>query len=284
LSHPAPAPYDSYGPPSHDHPAYGPPSFGPPPKKGAGLAIASMVLGIVALLLSWIPIINNVAAVVAVVGLGLGIPGLILARRGTHRGQGLAITGLVTSVLAIVVVILTQILFVQAIDEARQGLDEAIEKSQADPTEPVVEEDADPTASVVPLGTPVQIDEYQVTVDAVELNGDATVAAANQFNDPPTGQYVLVQLTATYLGDEEGTPGFDLTAVFHGNDARQYSDHDCGAVAPDSAMDAPTLNKGGTDTFQVCMDVPPAAIDRGQLSVEPLISFDSSERVYFAFS
>jgi Domain of unknown function (DUF4190) len=284
LSHPTQAPYESYGPPTHDHAAYGPPSFGPPTKKGAGLAIASMVLGIVALVFSWIPIINNVAAIVAVVGLGLGIPGLVLARRGTHRGQGPAITGLVTSVLAIAVVILTQILFVKAIDEARQGLDEAIVKSQTDLTEPVVEEDADPAADVVPLGTPAQIGDYQVTVDAVELNGDETVAAANQFNEPPSGRYVITQVTATYVGGDEGSPGWDLTAVFHGNDARQYSDSDCLATLPYGAMEAPTLNSGGTATFQFCMDVPPAAIDGGQLSVEPTVSFDSSDRVFFALS
>jgi hypothetical protein len=287
LSHPTQAPYESYGPPTHDHPAYGPPTYGPPPKKGAGLAIASMVLGIVALVLSWIPIINNVAAIVAVVGLGLGIPGLVLARRGTHRGQGLAITGLVTSVVAIAVVILTQILFVKAIDEATHGLDEAIANSgagQVDPAEPVTEEDAAPAADVVPLGSPVQIGDYQVTVDAVELNGDATVAAANQFNEPPTGRYVITQVTATYVGGDEGTPGWDLTAVFHGNDARQYSDSDCLATLPYGAMEAPTLNNGGTATFQFCMDVPPAALDGGQLSVEPTMSFDSSDRVYFAIS
>jgi len=96
-----------------------------------------MVLGIVALVLSWIPIINNVAAIVALVGLGLGIPGLILARRGTHRGQGPAITGLVTSVLAIAVVVLTQILFVKAVDEARQGFDEAIANAEADQVDPL---------------------------------------------------------------------------------------------------------------------------------------------------
>jgi hypothetical protein len=246
-----------------------------------------MVLGIVALVLSWIPIINNVAAVLAVVGLGLGIPGLILARRGTHRGQGPAITGLVTSVLAIAVVILTQILFVKAVDEVRQGFDEAIANSEADqvdPAEPVTEEDAVPTADVVPLGTPVQLGDYQVSVDAVELNGDATVAAANQFNEPPTGQYVITQVTATYVGGAEGTPGWDLTATFHGNDARQYSDSDCMATLPNGAMEAPTLNSGGTATFQFCMDVPPAAIEGGRLSVEPTMSFDSSDRVYFALS
>ncbi len=76
-------------------------------------------------------------------------------------------------------------------------------------------------------------------------------------------------------------PGWDLSAVFHGTDARQYSDADCMAALADDAMEAPTLNPGGSDTFQFCMDVPPSAIPGGQLSVEPTMSFED-ERVYYA--
>jgi hypothetical protein len=279
VSHPAQAPYPSYGPPS-----YGPPA-GPPPRKGAGLAIASMVLGIIALLLSWVPIINNVAAVLAVVGLGLGIPALLRARRGTHNGTGLAITGLVTSVLALVLVVVTQLIFVKVIDEVERSIDESVGEADAGSLEsaaPIEDEAGGPAAETVPLGVAAPVGDYEVTLDAVELDGNAIVAGANDFNEPPAGQYVVIQLTATYLGTEEGTPGWDLSAIFHGTDSRQYSDSDCSAVLPDDAMDAPTLNAGGSDTFQFCMDVPPTAIEGGQLSIEPTVSFDSDARVYYA--
>jgi len=240
-----------------------------------------MVLGIIALLLSWIPIINNVAAIIAIVGLGLGIPALVRARRGTHNGTGLAITGLVTSLLAIVLVIVTQLLFVKAIDEVEASINESLAEAEGAPVDPGAEETTAETSEVVPLGVPAQVGDYEVTLDAVELNANETVVGANDFNEPPTGQYVITQLTVTYTGAEEGTPGFDLTAIFHGTDSRQYSDTDCSAVLPDDAMDAPTLNSGGSDTFQFCMDVPPAAIEGGQLSIEPTMSFDD-ERVYYA--
>lgn len=289
MSHPPPAPYEPYGPPNgppgppNGYPNGNPP-YGAPPKKGAGLAIASMVLGIIALLLSWIPIINNLAAVLAVVGLGLGIPALIWARRGTHGGTPLAITGLATSVIALILVIVTQIFFVKVIDEVDRSFREGIDTSEApaDPAEEEQEEEAAPALETVPLGVPAQVGDYEVTVDAVELNADATVAGANDFNEPPTGQYVIAQLTVTYSGTEEGMPGWDLTSVFHGADNRQYSDSECMASLPDDAMDAPTLNPGGSDTFQFCMDVPPAAIAGGQLSIEPTVSFDSADRVFYA--
>ena len=259
----------------------------PPPKKGAGLAIASMVLGIIALLLSWVPVINNLAAVLAVVGLGLGIPALLRARRGSAGGTGLAITGLVTSVVAIVLVIVTQVFYASVLDEVGRSLDEELGSAPADAVapelaEPATEETPAPAADIVPLGVPAEVGDYQVTVDTVQLDGNAAVAAANDFNEAPTGQYVIAQLTVTYTGTEEGTPGWDLTAVFHGSDARQYSDADCSAVLADDAMDAPTLNPGGTDTFQFCMDVPPSAIPGGQLSVEPTMSLSNGDRVYYA--
>jgi hypothetical protein len=283
VSHPPQAPYQPYAPV---------PPYAAPPKKGAGLAIAAMVLGIIALLLSWVPIVNNLAAVLAVVGLALGIPALVFARRGTHGGTGLAITGLVTSVLAIVLVIATQALYSSVVDEVERSLDEGIAELDQDASgvpdaaeliDPAPADAPAPEAAVVPLGEPAQVGDYLVSVDAVELDGNAIVADANQFNEPPAGQYVIAQLTATYTGADEGMPGWDLTTVFHGSDARQYADTDCSAVLPDDAMDAPTLNPGGTDTFQFCLDVPPAAITGGQLSVEPTVSFDDSERVFYAF-
>lgn len=272
MTPPVQAPYQPY------------PPFQPePPRKGSGLAIASMVLGIIALLLSWIPIVNNLAAVLAVVALGLGIPALLRARRGVAGGKGLAITGLVTSVVALVLVVATQLLFSAVIDEVERSLDEETGSAAAPGlAQPATEEEAAPAAEVVPLGTPAQVGDYEVTVDSVELDANASVAAANDFNEAPAGQYVVTQLTVTYTGTEEGMPGWDLSAVFHGSDARQYSDAECMAVLADDALDAPTLNPGGTDTFQFCMDVPAEAIAGGQLSVEPTVSFDSDERVFYA--
>jgi Domain of unknown function (DUF4190) len=271
VSYPAPPPYATYAPP---------PAPAPPATKGAGLAIASMVLGIIALLLCWIPIINNVAAVIALVGLGLGIPAFIRARRGTHGGKGMAIAGLVTSLVGLVLVFATQALFVAAIDEAVEEVDR-VSSADAPPVESEGAEQAATDADPVPLGTPATVGDYQVTVDAVELNGNVTVAGANEFNEKPAGQYVVVTVTATYEGATEGTPAFDLTAVYNGTDSRQYSDSECFATLPQDAMDAPTLNPGGTATFQFCMDVPPAAIDGGVLFMEPTMSFEE-ERTFFA--
>lgn len=89
----------SYTPPQ---PSYGMPqqNFGgmqpPRPQGSPGFGIASMVCGIVALVtaccIPWVPII------LALVGVVLGGVGI----RGNRRGKGMAIAGLVTSIIALV--------------------------------------------------------------------------------------------------------------------------------------------------------------------------------------
>lgn len=90
----------SYPPPP---PGYG---FGPPPPRppGNGMAVGSLVLGIVALCFSPIPLVNVLGAVCALIGLVLGILALLRAARLGRRamagwGTGLNAVALVISVV-----------------------------------------------------------------------------------------------------------------------------------------------------------------------------------------
>ena len=68
---------------------------------GTGFAVTSMVLGILALVFSFIPILNVVTFPLAVVALPLG--GIAMTKK--YQGHGMAITGVVTAVLSLGVVI-----------------------------------------------------------------------------------------------------------------------------------------------------------------------------------
>ncbi|MCZ2804884.1 DUF4190 domain-containing protein [Modestobacter sp. VKM Ac-2983] len=294
MSHPyQPAP--TQGPPA-GQPPYDMPPVGyapqggqqPDPRKGSGLAIAALVLGIIALLLCWVPIINNFAAVLAVVGLALGIPALISARRGKRTGSGLAVAGVVLSVVALVGVFATQAFYGEVIDDVT----EEINNSAVDPTvetdSSAVDSEASADAatdvaaapSVLPVGQSGELSEYTVTVDSVTPNGNDVVANENQFNEAPTGQYVLVGLTVTYNGADEGDPWLDLTTEFVGTDARKYDTSSCFAVIPNEATEVPTLLSAGTASYQVCMDVPPTAIEGGQVEVSESFSFEDDSLVW----
>ncbi len=76
------------------------------PQPTNGLAIAALVLGIVSVLIVWIPFVGLFGTLLAIVGLVLGI--LALRRAG---GKGLAIGGIVTSGISLVITLLYLLLF-----------------------------------------------------------------------------------------------------------------------------------------------------------------------------
>jgi hypothetical protein len=256
-----------YGPPPSGHPQYG--AQQPGTHGSSGLAISALVLGIIAVLLCWVPFFNNFAAVIALVGLALGIPALVSARRGRRSGTGLAVAGVILSVLAFVGVLATQAFYSSLFDDLTSGSSSAAEPPPNEVTP-------------LPLGESAEVGEYTVTVDRVIPDADGIVAHENQFNSPPDGRYVLVELTVTYNGDEEGDPWVDLSTDFVGTDARKYDTSSCMAVVPQEASDVPTLLLGGTASYQECMDVPPTAVDGGRVQVSETFSFDDDGSAVWA--
>lgn len=94
------------GPPPPDQPGYGPGPEGPPPGYAPILptnskATASLITGITTLVLSWCCGLG-VLGIVAVV---LGIRGRaeVRASQGTQTGDGLALAGIITGAVAVVI-------------------------------------------------------------------------------------------------------------------------------------------------------------------------------------
>lgn len=69
-------------------------------KGGNGLGVAAMVVGIIAIVGSWIPLINIISVVLGFIALGLAIGGLVVSKSG--RPKGTSIAGLVLSIITIV--------------------------------------------------------------------------------------------------------------------------------------------------------------------------------------
>lgn len=134
------------------------------------------------------------------------------------------------------------------------------------------------------VGQTARVGDWDVTVDEIIMDATDQMAAANPFNDPAeNGHYALVTVTATYAGDDEGTAGWELAAVLSGANRVQYSDSDCGAVEPNPMFEQPTVEPGGTVTGQFCIDYPTEALgDSAVLFIEPLMSFDDSDRTFWA--
>lgn len=86
---------------------------GQPPRNGLGTA--GFVLGLIGLVLSFIPIIGIVAWPLVIVGLVLSILGVIRAGNGQATNRGLAIAGTALSAVGLVICILYAVVFTAAV-------------------------------------------------------------------------------------------------------------------------------------------------------------------------
>lgn len=96
-------------------------------KESKVLAIIALIIGILALILSWVPIVNNFAAVLAVVSAILGLIAIIMNRK---NKKTLSIVSFVISVLAFIIVLATQSMYSNAIDSVGKKVNSDISSSQ----------------------------------------------------------------------------------------------------------------------------------------------------------
>lgn len=82
-----------------------------PEKKSGGLAIASLILGIVALFFSWIPIVNYFSVMLGVIGMVLGGIGIFKSSR------VMSIFGTLLSLAAVIISFAVFGSFADAVDE-----------------------------------------------------------------------------------------------------------------------------------------------------------------------
>ncbi|MDR7086594.1 putative lipoprotein YbaY [Aeromicrobium panaciterrae] len=138
------------------------------------------------------------------------------------------------------------------------GTPAQVEKTE--PTEAVKE-----TAKV---GDLVEVGDWDVRVTKVVLDANSAIEKANEFNEKPKGQYVLVSFEATYNGSERTADIFsDLSWTVTGND-NQVNDS-ASAVTPADTAEVPTeARKGGTVKGQVVFDIATNLLTGATLSVE----------------
>lgn len=84
-------------------------------KESIVISLIALIIGILALVLSWVPIINNLAAIFAVLAFILGIIAIIINRK---NKKTIAIVGLVISIISFIIVLATQAYYSSKINEA----------------------------------------------------------------------------------------------------------------------------------------------------------------------
>lgn len=170
----------------------------------SGLAIAGLVLGIIALLTSLMPIINNMSFFVALVGAVLAIVGLVACMRGKRAGKGLAVAAIVVNVISVAAVIASQGMYSAAIDDAMNG-PQAVQESQS--------EDA--------AGDEVDESKVDESVGEKRLSVGASVELSN-------GMTVSVDEVVPGLANYDGTTvtGVRVTYVNNSDEALSFNSYD----------------------------------------------------------
>jgi hypothetical protein len=108
-------------------------------ERTSGLAIAGMILAVFALLGSWVPIINNLSFILAIISLIFGIFGFVSIKKGKRVGQGLAVATIILSVIAGGIVLATQSFFGKVADDVSSSLDESVSNSDGSNTKKLLE-------------------------------------------------------------------------------------------------------------------------------------------------
>lgn len=100
----------------------------------SGFATAGLVLGIIGMCTSFIPIVNNLSFVIALIGISFGIVSLL-----KKASKGQAIAGIIICVLAIVITINSQ----QALSDSLETISDDLDKATGSSTEEILKNDVD---------------------------------------------------------------------------------------------------------------------------------------------
>ncbi len=203
-------------------------------KPTSGMAVTGLVLGILAVVSSWIPIINNLSFVIGLIGFVFAIVGVVGTMRGKKSGKGLAIAALVVNLVALMVVLASQSALSAAIEDATSG-SSVVGTSTSDDTEQeddAADDSADEGSSDsetsqqastdLAVGTTIELDDgLSVTVDSVEMG------------------------LADYDGSE--IVGIHVTYVNNGDEGASYNTYDWKGEDSSGAQEYPTYYIDGTD-------------------------------------
>ena len=261
------------------------PQVAAPQKKG--FAVTALVLGIVAIVGSWIPFLSIGSIMIGLVGLVFGIIAVVKALKGTAAGKVMAFIGTGLSALAIILGFVSTSAGISAVDEAIDEFDEEItastEPAASEPAAPAETEEAaaeepeeEPAAAEqgtrdnpYPAGSTLGTDEVEVVLGDANWNADDVIAEENQFNEEPVdgATYVLLPVTITNVASAEPiTPWLELEVFYVAPDGRSFDE--ASVVSPDDVTDIDDLYEGGTGNGNVVFEIPTDVQEGGVWGVE----------------
>lgn len=103
------------------------------------LGILAIIFGALALLGSWMPIINNFSFILAILALIFGLIGFLVNRK---RQKTLAIIGTVLSIVSIAIVLGTQAMYAKSLDKLSKDIEQSVTSTSSSGDSSQKQEDA----------------------------------------------------------------------------------------------------------------------------------------------
>lgn len=179
----------------------------------SGLAVTAFVLGIIGILLAFIPLVNVISFLLATIALVMGIIGIVLANGIKRRGRGLAIAGVVLAVLTFFIAWAANAVLFAVGDAVSESLTVTVDTSAAGGAEGTAA-DPLPFGSEVSLsnGLTVNVGVPQEVPDETSFNWSVEVSITNTSDSSSTpvvtstGSLVSGEVCdRLYSGDDLGT-------------------------------------------------------------------------------
>lgn len=221
---------------------YGP----PPPQPKNGLGTAALVLGIVAAVFSFIPVVGIFLAIpLGILALIFGGIGMFRAFRGSASNKGVAISGTALGIAAFVMTgVMTAAVFGGGASPDPQL---ATDSGSGQQTQ---------QADVAGVGDPVTDANLTFTVTGVDTTqaiGDSMVSSEAQ------GEYLIVNLTVENTGDESATFNAGPSQVALDSEGNKYEtsqDAMMSSSSEDMNSFLQPINPGNSVEGRLVFDVP----------------------------
>lgn len=255
------------------------PRLDKPKKQSNILGLIALITAVIGFIFACIPGALIIGWVLLPVGFILGLVSLFLK----DKSKWMGVTALILSIVGTIVGFVVFFSVVtDSFDEAMGSGDTTVvdgagsEDGSTAPKEDAAEQ-AGTRENPYPVGSIIENDEWRIVVNSVTLAATDTVLAANEFNEPPAegSEYILVNYSATYLGDDANGQMPALVAMEYVTaDGTTVNSFDNYATPPEPFDSTSPLYTDGTATGNVAFEVPTETAGQGVLAVRPSVIGD----------
>lgn len=247
----------------------------PRQKRRNAIGVIALVVAVLGAILACVPGIVIVGWILLPVGFVLGLVGLFAS----GKRKGSAVAAVIVSIVGTVIGVLFFIAFIgNSLDDAFGDGDVTVSEARTESSGSESGTDDTATRGVggsvalgshgnpASIGSVITSGDWEVVVNSFDANSTDDVLAANPFNQAPSegNQYAVVNVTATYRGEESGDASY-ISVAYVTEAGNVIESYETNAVSPDPSLDG-EMYAGASITGNEVLEVPEN--DEGLLRME----------------